>query len=142
MQRKDAGINSAGAIGSNRDLLSGPHNLFSLQYLQTLSVEIDDPFWIIREQKIVLNSWLHPPCVPGFNSSLYCVTRGNEDSYSNASQSRMRRSGFNPGGWVAMILQTNSSERTSLAGLDLFQSAWCGLDFRLILESKGDRDFD
>ena len=55
MQRKDAGINSAGTIGSNRDLLSGPHNLFSLQYLQTLSVEIYDSFWVVREQKIVLD---------------------------------------------------------------------------------------
>lgn len=70
MQRKDAGINSAGTIGSNRDLVSGPYNLFSLQYLQTLLVEIDDPVWVFREQKIVLDPCWHPPCLPGFNSSL------------------------------------------------------------------------
>ena len=64
MQRKDAGINSAGTIGSNRDLVSGPHNLFSLQYLQTLSEEIYDSFWVVREQKIVLDPWLHPPFFP------------------------------------------------------------------------------
>ena len=111
MQRKDAGINSAGTIGSNRDLVSGPHNLFLLQYLQTLSVEIDDPFWVVREQKIGLDPWLHPPCVPGFNNSLYYGTQGNEESYSNASQSRVRRSRFNLWGWVAMISRpTRASE--------------------------------
>ena len=64
MQRKDAGINSAVTIGSNRALVSGPPDLFSLQYLQTLSVEIYDFFWVVREQKIVLDPWLHPPCSP------------------------------------------------------------------------------
>lgn len=98
MQRKDVGTNSTGTIGSNRDLLSGAYNLFSLQYLQTLSVEIDDPVWVVREQKIVLDPCRHPPCFPGFNSSLYYGVQGNEESYSNASQSRMRLSRFNLGG--------------------------------------------
>lgn len=61
MQRKDVGINSAGTIGGNRDLVCGPYNLFSLQYLQTLSVEIDDLVWVVREQKIVLDPCRHPP---------------------------------------------------------------------------------